>query len=85
MQSAGIILGNDTIKAALINFARPSIYSASPSFPFVAAIRAGHKLLGTPEAREVSNIHQAQNPHLTNITCRVKIGFNSLPEHFSSF
>ncbi|KAH8722887.1 5-aminolevulinate synthase [Phaeosphaeriaceae sp. PMI808] len=46
----GIILGDDTIKTALVNFARPSVYSASPSFPFVAAIRAGHKLLGTPEA-----------------------------------
>ncbi|KAF1852052.1 putative aminotransferase [Cucurbitaria berberidis CBS 394.84] len=46
----GIILSNELIKSALINFARPTIYSASPPFPFVAAIRAGHRLLGTPEA-----------------------------------
>ncbi|XXG98865.1 hypothetical protein Hte_005195 [Hypoxylon texense] len=48
----GIVLGSETIKCALINFARSSIYSASPPFPFVAAIRAGHRLLGTPEARK---------------------------------
>ncbi|GAW14900.1 hypothetical protein ANO14919_043050 [Xylariales sp. No.14919] len=46
----GIILGSETIKSAIINFSRPSIYSTSLPFPFVAAIRAGHRLLGTPQA-----------------------------------
>ncbi|KAI0540916.1 putative aminotransferase [Xylaria digitata] len=46
----GIILGSETIKSAIVNFSRPSIYSTSLPFPFVAAIRAGHRLLGTPEA-----------------------------------
>jgi 8-amino-7-oxononanoate synthase len=50
----GIILSNDTVKSALINFARPTVYSAAPPFPFVAAIRAGHRLLGTPEAVKAS-------------------------------
>ncbi|KAI1099762.1 putative aminotransferase [Jackrogersella minutella] len=48
----GIIFGSETIKSALINFARSSIYSTSPPFPFVAAIRVGHRLLGTPEAQK---------------------------------
>ena len=50
----GIILSNEIIKSALVNFARPTIYSAAPPFPFVAAIRAGHRLLGTPEALKAS-------------------------------
>lgn len=50
----GIILCNEIIQSALINFARPTIYSAAPPFPFVAAIRAGHRLLGTPEALKAS-------------------------------
>ena len=47
-------MGNAMIKSVLINFARSSIYSAAPPFPFVAAIRAGHRLLGTMEALKVS-------------------------------
>ncbi|KAF2868563.1 5-aminolevulinate synthase [Massariosphaeria phaeospora] len=64
----GIILGNDTIKSALVNFARASIYSASPSLPFVAAIRAGHKLLGTPEAREAKRIQQLARTFFESLT-----------------
>jgi 8-amino-7-oxononanoate synthase len=49
----GIILSNEIVKSALINFGRTTIYSAAPPFPFVAAIRAGHRLLGTPEMIKV--------------------------------
>lgn len=52
----GIILGSETIKSAIVNFSRPSIYSTSLPFPFVAAIRAGHRLLGTPEATKVGKV-----------------------------
>lgn len=45
----GIIFGNHTVKSALINFSRNIVFSTAPPFHFVAAMRAGHRLLGTPE------------------------------------
>ncbi|KAI0459322.1 5-aminolevulinate synthase [Xylaria acuta] len=50
-----IILGNKIIRGALANFARSVIYTTSPSFPFVAAIKSGYTLLKsghTEEAQE---------------------------------
>ena len=40
-----IILGNKTLKCALINLTRPVIYTTAPSFPVVAAARVGYKLM----------------------------------------
>jgi 8-amino-7-oxononanoate synthase len=48
------ILCNETVRNALLNFARPLIYTTAPSFPMLASIRAGYKLLTTGKTREVS-------------------------------
>ncbi|KAL9121373.1 MAG: hypothetical protein Q9187_002067 [Circinaria calcarea] len=40
-----IILGNKTLKSALINLARPVIYTTAPAFSVVAAARAGYNLM----------------------------------------
>ncbi|KAI0112237.1 5-aminolevulinate synthase [Nemania sp. FL0031] len=53
--TGAIILGNKVIKGALANFAKSVIYTTSPSFPFVAAIKSGYTLLKsghTEEAQE---------------------------------
>ncbi|TGO29170.1 hypothetical protein BPAE_0018g00580 [Botrytis paeoniae] len=45
----GVILGNHTIKNALVNFSRSTVITAGPAFHQVAAIRAGYSLLPQPE------------------------------------
>ncbi|KAI1424926.1 5-aminolevulinate synthase [Xylaria sp. FL1777] len=53
--TGAVILGNKIIRGALTNFARSVIYTTSPSFPFVAAIKSGYTLLKsghTEEAQE---------------------------------
>ncbi|KAI5865997.1 hypothetical protein GGS23DRAFT_603436 [Durotheca rogersii] len=45
--SGAIILGSKTVKTALMNFARSTTFTTAPTFPFVAAIRAGYNLLET--------------------------------------
>lgn len=48
-----IILGNETIRNTLANFAKSVIFTTSPSFPFVAAIKTGYTLLETNELLQV--------------------------------
>lgn len=48
-----IVLGNDVIRGVLANFARSVIFTTAPSFPFVAAIKSGYKLLEAGETEEV--------------------------------
>ena len=44
-----IILGNKSIRDTVINFGRAVMFSTAPTFPFVAAIMSGYKVLGTME------------------------------------
>ncbi|KAI0197540.1 5-aminolevulinate synthase [Astrocystis sublimbata] len=53
--TGAIILGNQTIKSALANFSRSVMYTTSPSFPFVAAIKSGYKLLMSGRMREAQD------------------------------
>ncbi|MCJ1300654.1 hypothetical protein MMC08_003451 [Hypocenomyce scalaris] len=46
-----IILGNKTLKSALINLARPVIYTTAPAFSVVAAARAGYNLMKTGQTK----------------------------------
>jgi len=39
------ILCNETVRTMIVNFARPIIYTTAPSFPMLAAIRAGYTLM----------------------------------------
>ncbi|PHH65879.1 hypothetical protein CDD81_1248 [Ophiocordyceps australis] len=43
--SGAIVLGNPSIKTALLSFAPSTSFSTAPSFTFVAAIKAGYNLL----------------------------------------
>lgn len=53
--SPGVILCNKTIKDRLISNARYAIYSGAPSFPMVASMRAGYRLLENGEAEQVKS------------------------------
>ncbi|KAH8721496.1 5-aminolevulinate synthase [Phaeosphaeriaceae sp. PMI808] len=58
--TGAIVLGNRTIKSTLANFGKSVIFTTSPSFPFVAAIRSGYSLLRTArmqDARERIQSH----------------------------
>ncbi|KAF1974306.1 5-aminolevulinate synthase [Bimuria novae-zelandiae CBS 107.79] len=48
--SGAIILGNKTIRNTVINFSRAVMFSTAPTFPFVAAVVSGYKVLSTKEA-----------------------------------
>ncbi|VUC30986.1 unnamed protein product [Clonostachys rosea] len=39
------ILGSATVRSVLLNYARPVVFTTAPSFPLVAAMRAGYNLL----------------------------------------
>ncbi|KAL6890032.1 8-amino-7-oxononanoate synthase [Trichoderma evansii] len=48
--TGGVILCNKTIRDRLVSSARFAIYSGAPSFPMVASIRAGYRLLENGES-----------------------------------
>jgi 8-amino-7-oxononanoate synthase len=50
-----------SVRETLINYARGFIYSTAPSFPMVAAIRAGYKLMMTNQTQPVSPESKAVN------------------------
>ncbi|PIA98366.1 8-amino-7-oxononanoate synthase [Cercospora beticola] len=50
--SGACILSNNTVRALLINQAKVMICSVAPSFPLLAAGRAGFRVLRTPEAQK---------------------------------
>ena len=60
------MLGNNTIRTALINFARSFIFTTAPSFPFVAAIRAGYNLLASGKTVEVGIPVFSYHVHLSH-------------------
>ncbi|KAK4203182.1 polyketide synthase [Triangularia verruculosa] len=43
--AGGIILGNKSIRDTIVNFGRAIMFSTTPTFPFVAAITTGYKVL----------------------------------------
>ncbi|KAG6014052.1 putative secondary metabolism biosynthetic enzyme [Claviceps pusilla] len=43
--SGAVILGNTTVRHALLNFARNIVFSTAPSFPIVAGMRAAYNIL----------------------------------------
>jgi len=45
--SGAVILGSDSVRDTILNYARCVIYTTAPSFPAVAAVRAGYKLLSS--------------------------------------
>ncbi|KAI5921036.1 putative aminotransferase [Camillea tinctor] len=56
------ILGSKTVKSAILNFARSTAFTTAPSFPFVAAIKAGYNLLQSEEGQQSMDCvqHMAQ-------------------------
>lgn len=51
-----IILGNKTIKSALINLARSVVFTTAPTFSAVAAVRSGYNLMKTGQTKTVSSV-----------------------------
>ena len=47
------MLANETIKFALLNYARSVIFSTAPSFLTVSAVKAGYGLLASEEGERV--------------------------------
>ncbi|KAE8349895.1 pyridoxal phosphate-dependent transferase [Aspergillus coremiiformis] len=50
--TGAVLLTNETIKSALLNYARGIIFSTAPSFLTVAAVRAGYNLLVSGEGEK---------------------------------
>ncbi|KAF3020625.1 hypothetical protein E8E14_011735 [Neopestalotiopsis sp. 37M] len=69
--TGAIILGNDVIRGSLANFSRTVIFTTAPSFPFVAAIKSGYKLL------EAGKTEEAQE-HIQDLA---RLFFDSLTAH----
>ncbi|KAF4336977.1 pyridoxal phosphate-dependent transferase major domain protein [Fusarium beomiforme] len=49
------ILGSSSVLETLINFARPIIFTTAPSFPMVAAIRAGYELMESGRTQQLQD------------------------------
>ncbi|KAF5644451.1 pyridoxal phosphate-dependent transferase major domain protein [Fusarium sp. NRRL 52700] len=47
------ILASPSVLDTLLNFARPIIFTTAPSFPMVAAIRAGYKLMESGQTQQL--------------------------------
>ncbi|KAL8927687.1 MAG: hypothetical protein Q9172_001247 [Xanthocarpia lactea] len=65
--SGAIILGNQTVKTALTNFARPIIYSTGPAFPIVAAIRSSYRLMKAGRTQEAQESVQRVVKHFFKV------------------
>ncbi|OOF98128.1 hypothetical protein ASPCADRAFT_128303 [Aspergillus carbonarius ITEM 5010] len=61
--TGAVVVSNQTIREVLINHARCFIYSTAPSFPMVAAIRAGYKLLMTGQTQALQDSLQRLVKH----------------------
>ncbi|KAI1460398.1 putative aminotransferase [Annulohypoxylon moriforme] len=67
--SGAVILGSESVRLAILNFARSVIYTTAPSFPAVAAIRSAYNLLKSGATQESQEKIQDLVKHfLTTIT-----------------
>ncbi|OTA56528.1 putative aminotransferase [Hypoxylon sp. EC38] len=67
--TGAVILGSQSVRLALMNFARSVIYTTAPSFPSVAAIRSAYNLLKSGATQESQEKIQHLVKHfLTTIT-----------------
>ncbi|KAL1857092.1 putative secondary metabolism biosynthetic enzyme [Diaporthe australafricana] len=55
--AGAIILGTKSIRDTVINFGRAVMFSTAPTFPFVAAIMSGYKVLSTKD-KEREHVHE---------------------------
>ncbi|KAI4608822.1 putative secondary metabolism biosynthetic enzyme [Alternaria metachromatica] len=62
------VLGNETIKSTLLNFARTIIFTTAPSFASVALIRTGYRLLESEAGRQAqTRVHDLVDLFLQSI------------------
>lgn len=54
--SPAIIMCSETVRNMLVNFSRELIFTAGPSFPFLASMRAAYNVLKDGLAEEVSDV-----------------------------
>ncbi|KAF2770097.1 putative aminotransferase [Teratosphaeria nubilosa] len=50
--NGAVILSSEAVRNTIINYARSVIYTTAPSFPLVAGIRAGYKLMASGETQK---------------------------------
>ncbi|RYP86958.1 hypothetical protein DL770_004839 [Monosporascus sp. CRB-9-2] len=53
--TGAVILGNATVRATVMNFARSVIYTTAPSFPTVAGIKAAYNLMSSGATQEAQD------------------------------
>ncbi|MCJ1316554.1 hypothetical protein MMC15_001875 [Xylographa vitiligo] len=79
--SNAVILGNATVRNALMNYARAIIYTTAPSFPAVAAVRAGVAVLG----RHAEGTNRTLNQSIETLTdLQRQDNIQHLVKHFYS-
>ena len=60
-RTLAIVLGNQTIKAALLNLARSVIFTTAPALTSIVAARSAYNLLKTDVTKHVSSSTRGQN------------------------
>ncbi|KZF21838.1 class II aminotransferase/8-amino-7-oxononanoate synthase [Xylona heveae TC161] len=65
--TGAVVVSNQTIRQVLINHARCFIYSTAPSFPMVAAIKAGYKLMKTGQTEALQENIQRLVKHFFQV------------------
>ena len=58
-RATAVILGSETVRSALVNFAHSIIFTTAPGFPVVAAVRSAYNLMATGQTMPVSCRMQA--------------------------
>ncbi|KAJ8109599.1 hypothetical protein ONZ43_g6089 [Nemania bipapillata] len=56
--TGAVILGSNTVRNTIMNFARSVIYTTAPSFPTVAAVRAGYNLIKSGATKKAQDTIQ---------------------------
>lgn len=84
-----MILGNATVRAVVMNFARSVIYTTAPSYPTVAGIRAAYKLMASGATQEVRCILPplplssfSSHPLIPSIPWQAQSNIQHLVKHF---
>lgn len=77
--SIAIVLGGESVRNMLVNFASGLIFTAGPAFPFAAAMRAAVNLLrdGKAESVSVTLLYMEDYPNMYSLhKMRAKLQFN---------
>ena len=79
-ETLAVVVCNETIRDTLVNTARCFIYSTAPSFPMVAAIKAGYNLMRSGQTGPVS--HQKYFGQKLANKCQLQDNIRHIVRHF---